>query len=360
MAVWRRGKAPERVRRQRQVVPMFKGFGSRREPEYLQRPMDPDEMRIVMYSHTPVAGVPIVLRDLINKYTSHHCKAVTGSPGYRDGRRWGPPDALLRDTRAASALITEADVIMVHNGRLDRGLSRLMKGKRLLCYYHSEPHRVHRELERQGIPCYVIAQGHALLYKMMPVLPNLVDIEQAELKPLPDRGTSPFRLGFAPSNRNRLDLEKKRKNIYSAKGYPECQRALDEIRRMGIKVEMFEGIPYMECLKRRQPLHLMLDEVVTGSYHRCTLEAAAQGQVPINAVSKEVMELITEISEGEPPPWAHASPGSLVGEVAQLISNPGYLEELMQANRRWMEEHWHPKALLERYYIPAFRSARMV
>jgi len=319
--------------------------------------MNPDAMRILMYSRSPVAGVPIVLRDCINKYTSHSCKALMGGPGYRDGRRWGPPDALLRDVRAAAALIAEADVIMIHNGTVDRGLRRTMAGKRLLCYYHSEPHRVNHDLERQGFPCYVIAQGHALMYPSMAVLPNVVDIEYEALQPDQERST-PFKLGFAPSNRNSHKFELARKNKFSSKGWPEVEAALRELKKQGVEVHIFEGIPYERCLAERRKLHFMLDEVVTGSYHRCTLEASAQGQVAINALDPRVEEIVTKVANGVPPPWLKTTPGNMFGEVIQLLSNPDELGLRMGASRKWMEDNWHPKDLLERFYIPAFRSAR--
>lgn len=360
MAVYRRGRPPEKLRRPpRPRVPFFKGNApSCQAGQPARRVIDWDRLHILQFSRTPVAGVPIVLRDCFNKYTAHQCKALMAGAGYRDGRRWGPPDALLRDARAAIQLIEWADVVMIHNGHVPKNLERHLRGKRAICYYHSEPHRVNRDLERRGIPAYVIAQGHALLYKR-PVLPNVVDIDDELLKPDENR-SQPWRIGYAPSNRHSYETECARKNLYSSKGFPEVQRPLRELQDMGVKVHTFEGVPYERCLQTRKQLHFMLDEVVTGSYHRCTLEACAQGQVAINAVSPEVEALVLEFSGGEKPPWLRATPESLVPEVTQLIADPQRLAERMAASRAWMENHWHPRRLLNHFYLAALRNSRVL
>jgi hypothetical protein len=322
------------------------------------QPFDPEHMKILMLSRTPVAGVPFLLKDMLNKYTVHECKTLTGGRGYRDGRRWEPPDALLRDVPAASRLIDWASVVMIHNGHVDRTFRRRLAGKRLLCYYHSEPHRVKRDVERAGAPAYVIAQGHALLYGQMPVLPNLVDIHDPLLQPDWDRGwDGTLRMGWAPSNlHSQKDMVRKR-CPYSAKGGPETQPVLKRLEGMGVKVEMFQGVPFDRCMQLRKGLHVMLDEVVTGSYHRCTLEACSQGQVAINAANDAVLRLVRQITGAEDVPWVVSSPSQLEGDVLHLLSEPDRLGEMMAASRKWMEEHWDPKTLIERFYIPAFQRA---
>jgi len=355
MTVYRRGKAPEkRLRPPRETMPFFKD--QPRRPRNRPEPMNPEAMKILMLSRTPVAGVAVQLRDMINKYTPHVCRAVVGGAGYRDGRRWGPPDALFRDPGAASQLIRWADVVMVHNGTVGRTLSRFLSGRRVLCMYHSEPHRVDRGLERTGVPGYVIAQGHAMLFKNKPVLPNLVDLEDPLLQPNWEPRTGKPILAYAPSNRNSHRMECQRKNPYSSKGYPECEKVLKELAEH-VEIKVFEGVPFDRCMQERQSATLMLDEVVTGSYHRCTLEACAQGQIAINGCAPEVLELVEKIA-GARPPWVVSSVGKLKLDVLQAITDPDELMVQRRAHREWLEKHWHPKTLLERFYVPAFQAAR--
>ena len=54
-----------------------KGKPPEETPTLTVTPGPATAMRILMLSRTPVAGVPFLLRDIINKYSPHTCKTVT-------------------------------------------------------------------------------------------------------------------------------------------------------------------------------------------------------------------------------------------------------------------------------------------
>lgn len=323
------------------------------------RDFDPDKMHVLMLSRTPVAGVPFVLKDIINKYSPHECKTLMGGAGYKDGRRWGPPDALFGQIGAAQQLLDWADVVMVHNGHVPRNLT--LKSKRVLCYYHSEPHRVDHSLERRGVPTYIIAQGHSLLYAGKPVLPNLIDPADPLLQPDETRDcANGIIIAHSPSNRHAQKDMLRRRMAYSAKGWPEMQPAIERLKAAGMKFELFEGVPYKDLMVRRRKAHIIVDEVVTGSYHRCTLEAMCHGQLVVNGLSPQVRKVLSLVVGDEPVPWLVTNPKRMADDILAATSDYDRFQEMMAASRAWVVKHWDPQKLLESWYLPAFKKAKLI
>ncbi len=323
-------------------------------------------MNILQLSGSPVAGVPYILRDIFNKYSAHECKALTGPSRYPDGRAWDRPDANLADPRGAVPLIKWADAIVLHNGGHHRNMRiyhQHFKGKKLISYYHSEPHRVDRSWERRGIPTYVIAQGHSLLYPKLPVLPNLVDIFDELMLPAPPlQRPEPCKLpvvGYAPSNRQKTVREMHnlmKAYRYSSKGYPVTKPVLDRLAGEGWKTNIYWGIPFRLCMVRRKECHVFVDEVVTGSYHRSTLEACSHAQVAVNFISEPVRDIVKRIADAKDVPFLRSNSESLYEEMKRLQAEPCLMKEMGEHSRRWMETHWHPKVLLERWWLPALEN----
>lgn len=318
-------------------------------------------MNILQLSGSPVAGVPWRLSEIINNYTPHTSKTLIGYHVYKDGRTYGQPDASLGDYRRAIELVAWADTIVLHNGGRHHHVKRLnLRGKKAIAYYHSEPQHLDRSWEKRGVPAYVIAQGHALLYPGMPVLPNMVDLDDPRLQPLARDLDGEIILGWAPSTR--VDNPEFCKTFpFSSKGWNRTRPVLDRIFKDGVAdVRIFERMPWAECMKARMPCHIMLDEVVTGSYHRSTLEAGCQGQLVINALDERVRQIIVKLTGAVDVPWLRASPETLYDELRTIVSDRRGLGERMAASRAWMEAHWSPQTLLARHWLPALEKAPMI
>jgi len=319
-------------------------------------------LNILSFSRSPVAGVAKMLPDIINKYTAHKAVSAVGGAGYPDGRQWFPPTAYLRDTRAVLRLIAQCDVAIIHNGRIPPPYNlRMFKGKRLLCYYHSEPFHLDRSLERAGFPAYVIAQGHSLLYPGMRVLPNLVDLEwDLMLPPSPTERQHPCKgivVAFSPSNKHGADFMRQAR--FSPKGWPETVPVLERMRgRKQIIPMVLFGLPFEECMKQRRLAHIVVDEVLTGSYHRCTLEACSHAQVPVNACCPEIRKVVATVAGTDELPWVISSPAKLESDLAELVLDCCALHDRQLACRSWVERHWRPDVLWSRWWEPAIQGAK--
>ena len=317
-------------------------------------------MKILQLSGSPVAGVPWMLKDIIHRYSSHECKTLIGYHVYKDGRTWGKPDGSLADIRRARELVAWADVIVLHNGGKHHVVRNLpLGGKRCICHYHSEPPQVDRQWEKRGVPAYIIAQGHSLLYPGFPTLPNMVNFDDPALQPMSRHVDGEIIIGYAPSNT--IDTPQFRKDFpFSSKGWPSTKPVLDRVFKEGLAdVRVYRGLPWRECMEARKPCHIFIDEVVTGSYHRSTLEAGCHGQLAINALSEPVRKIVLGLTGASNVPWLRSSVETLYDELRAVIADRRGLGERMESTRKWMQTYWHPEALLNRFWLPALERAPM-
>ncbi len=317
-------------------------------------------MNILQISASPVAGVPWAVKDIIRRHTNHECRILGGYHVYKDGRTWGKPDVSLNDLRAARDVVKWADRIILHNGgRHPRVRTLPLAGKRMIAYYHSEPQMVDRTWEKLGVPTYVIAQGHSLLYPGMKTLPQLIDILDPLLWPVAPYTNGEIVIGYAPSNTHD-NPQFNRDFPFSSKGWPGTSAALSKIFKAGhADVRIFRGIPWRECMEGRRACHVFIDECRTGSYHRSTLEASSQGQLVVNGLSEDVRKIVLGVTGASDVPWLRASVETLYDELMAVIADRRGLGEGMASTRRWMETYWQPAALLNRFWLPALEGAPM-
>lgn len=300
-----------------------------------------------------MAGVAYILRDLMNKYLPGVMARTLGPDArYGDGRNWETkPDGQYRRMADAVRLVKWADVLVLHNGSAPPG-GRL--GKKRLCYYHSEPWNVNRSEEKAGAAAYTLAQYHATLYNL-PVIPNIVDIHAPLMQPVKriDPAGCVF-VGYSPSTRR----PRTKQNPWNSKGWDVTKPVLDRLDARGnVKAVILEGTPFRQCMDLRRRCHIVIDEVVTGSYHRCSLEASSHGQVVINGLSPAVRKVLEHVTGKATVPWLVSSGDALEDTLIGLLDKRNLLGDIGADSRAWMEEHWDPAALLKRFWLPALESA---
>ena len=202
-----------------------------------------------------------------------------------------------------------------------------------------------------------------LLYEGLPTLLNVVDIHDPLLMPPGEEerpaAQSCILVGYSPSNHHGREHMKKYR--YSPKGYRDVVAELMALRNSGgLEYDIIEGKPFDECMRRRKRCHILIDEVITGSYHRCTLEGCSHAQVAINGVAPAVMDMVKRISGGAEPPWVICSDRTLRTTLATLVSDPRQIQEMGWGSRDWMEKCWFPERLLREFWAPALASAGKV
>jgi len=276
-------------------------------------------MNILHYKQTPLAYAPDELSKCINKYSNIHSQ-VAG---------WGHTKPSL----------SHYDVLHFHN-KFDKTLG--VKYKRSVIQYHSEPFMVHL-----GAPVnkkLVISQYHCTLKEFKPfrVVRNVIDFVDSPIfkyNEVSDR----IIVGFSPSRTNSFGR-------WHNKGYSETINVLKKLKRKypkKIDFDVITGVPLDQCMKRKAKCNVIIDEVVTDSFHRSGLEGLALGKLTICSLSKSVENVLIKHSGADMNPFNNVYIHKLESELEKLIEmGPALVNEIGVNNREWMEKYWHPKTIV--------------
>lgn len=257
-------------------------------------------MRIQISKPTPIANAPDELCYAINKWTDHEAFVSND------------PDAV-------------ADIVHCNNAYLDTFKPSVIQ-------YHSEPGWPGVDLDA---PCrkLIIAQYHATLpeYKDCTVVRNVINFDRPEYAYKPVEG---LRIAYSPSSKVKVGQ-------WHDKSYNETVKALESY-----DADIITDVPLSECLRRKNNCSVVIDECVTGSYHRSALEGLAMGKVVVCRLSKQVDAIALNASGGALP--------MINRKLSDLPNVLKCLEVLWQPksgyeNRLWMIKHWHPKDIAEEF-----------
>lgn len=319
--------------------------------------------RIVHVASRPIAGAPLITSRLLSKhgYTSR-CIAPSKYP---DGRNFGcdvhPSQAELRDE-----LLEEAEIIVAHNGGPSRArwFRQAVERTPVCVVYHSQPSYVDRTLEEQGSPVAIIGQYQPRLYGgQFPLLANMIPLDEPQYQPdeTGRSGQVKVRIVYAPSNISAC-FNRRNPEFWDNKGYQGTVGILAELAdRDDVWIDVIAGCELAECLRRKRRAHIVIDECVTGSYHRNSLEGLAMGAVVINAADRLSLDAAKHCAGGAEPPFVISRLDGLGRTLRELIeAGPDELARRGMAGRKWMEQCWSPGQLIRRGYAPLLASARKV
>lgn len=309
-------------------------------------------IKVVHITENPIAGAPIALSKALNRWQSDKIQSRHIAVSDRNENRIFDHDLLIGEGHKAEIfrVIQEADVIHMHNFWQNQELFRkwpelwpvVMKKKR--CWQvHTQRDiqwvNLEAGIQDKGAKHLVIAQYHPRLYPECQIVPNIVDIFDPRLQPSVTKNDIP-RVTYSPS---RIGFKG-----WDNKGYHETVPVLQKLVNEGcITAEVIYNKPWTECLQRRSKSDISIDEIVTGSYHLCSLESLAQGKATIAGLDALQVQTLRELTGSDDLPWVIARPDTLESALRELTSSPDQLKELQTRSRSWMEEHWHPKKMTD-------------
>ena len=250
---------------------------------------------------------------------------------YRDGRVF--PHSLLFTTSngVSMARLREADVWHIHN-YLSGPLKRMKRRQSVVAQFHSLPRLGNwKALMEFADKCYTISQPLQKKEYKLPSLPNVIDPDEY----YPVKKSIKISIAFAPSSRAPVSLP-------CSKGYHEVKKILDQVAaQRDVEIVWIEGQPYMQNLRMKARSHILIDDVVTGNWHRTSLEGACFGCVVLNKVRKE--------------PFVYTNLKTLETELLWLIDNPKIIERIGEMSRLWILQEWHPIECVGKY-IKAYKD----
>ncbi|HEY0953649.1 MAG TPA: capsular polysaccharide synthesis protein [Roseateles sp.] len=308
-------------------------------------------LSIVSYATSPVAGVPALLADCISHATRHRAQCLwpTGSYGngvsFAGGQCWG------RRPQQVLTALEAADVVIVHNGKIDPAHAGVLRGKRLVTLAHNYGWNVDmRHVREAGMPGLVVGQYQATLpeFAGWGLVPNPVPLWQADHRPEP-KDEHVIRIAYTPSGRHERYPAGHRLH-WHGKGWQTTTQVLARLARRHPGLVQIDStangqLSHAEALAVKRRAHIVIDECVTGSYHRNSLEGLAAGAVVVNGVGlldgvEQALRRCAPGAEGDLP-FVFSTLDGLEATLQRLIAQgPQALASLGRTNREWMERHW--------------------
>jgi Capsular polysaccharide synthesis protein len=314
-------------------------------------------LKIVSYATTPVAGVPSILARSISARTKQTARCVWAQNGYGNGVTFESDIEWSRDEAEAADALRAADVVIVHNGKIEPRHRTLIQGKAVVTMAHNYMWNVERQFVEHGWPGVVVGQYQATLpeFKGWTVVPNPVPLWESAFQP--EQKGEQITICYTPSGKHEL-YPKEHRLYWHSKGYDTTMRVLDRLAaRFSLNLEVIREcqVPHAESLAMKRRSHIVIDECVTGSYHRNSLEGLAAGCVVVNGVGllPGVTEIFRSCALDAPTiPFVQADLGKLEKVITSLVERGARaLADEGLRNRLWMERHWDFARQWEQFWM---------
>ena len=306
-------------------------------------------MNVLNVSRTPVVGVAAILTDLMNKYMSGVKAGCIAPDHYNNRKVYGTQQSRPED-------VDNADVVIIHNSPPADLVERL---KTVPCVrmVHSQPSLVRNQpTGRWKIPFGVVAQYWPRTWEgyEFSLLPNLIDLYDERFRPK-EVPLDRIKVAYFPSHGQKHAPGSAL--FGNNKGVEETLAAL---RDLDIDLDYGQDIDFWECMERKRNAHIVIDECVTGGYHRASLEGACMGKVAVNNMDRETRLCLEEVSNspfGEYP-FLTTGTAKLYDALRSILAHKFAVRCIGNYAREWMEKYWQPSDLLERCYRPLLESAK--
>jgi len=316
------------------------------------------KLKIVSYSTSPVAGVPVVLGKAIAEKTVHSGRTVWASNAYGNGVTFPSDVEYPRAASEANELLAGADVVVVHNGKVDTRHRSLLREKAVLTVAHNYRWNVSSEFVDRGFPGLVVAQYQATL----PEFAGWTAVPNPMLLGNPVEKSDVVTIAYTPFGRHER-YPAGHKLYWHGKGHRTTHAVLARLaQRHNLRLEVVgdRQVSYAESQAMKQRAHIVIDECVTGSYHRNSLEGLAAGAVVVNAVGlvPAIADVLRDCAGTSEVPFVHATLDSLEA-VLESLSGEGTekLADRGRAGRAWMERNWSFESQWTRFWMPAVERA---
>lgn len=308
-------------------------------------------MRIAQLSRTPIAGIPAQLSLLINRHTSIESICLSDSMGdYPDGRQFDRPTHLGIDNNLEE--ISKCDVIHLHNFQRveNKELRDILRTKPVVVQYHSPDLSPPNKFTDKKQRWCTLAQRYIIDYPDAIPVPNIVSVsDYSNIPIIKEKFDISKRLNvyWSPSNIANYFVDGGRVNN-SAKGYAEAKDLIESVGN--INFELIMGVPINDLMSKKQDAHLAIDDLVTGGYHRNTLEYLLLGVPVICKLAPVVEQWLIQWGDGERPPIININDYKQIKTVLDYYSkNVDKLYDVAIQSRDWMNFYWNESRMLQPY-----------
>ncbi len=312
-------------------------------------------MNIVHFSSTSLAGAPYIITNTLRNYSNHNVRLV-------DLKRWGrfPHDIVFEENKEmAVEVANNADIIHLHN-YLDYNsqdfypinFRQLKKqGVAFVRHFHSVPETIAKKMKvpvssvvNADIPSVVIAQYPEPFYPKAKIVPNIIPTQSELYLPVPVEKTTTD-IVYSPSNLSSAWTKR-----WGTKGAPETIKVLNKLKQnYNCNVKVISGVPFIEMMKEKQTSRIIIDDLVTGSYHLSALEGCSLAKSVLCYLSDRTEKVLKEISGADTVPFINVRLEDAYDVLRHLLNNNSLADEIGANNRAWMESFWREETTVEHF-----------
>ena len=322
-------------------------------------------MQILHFALTPLVGAPMrICRALgLHEGIRSRFAVLDTSIGAYDRMVFETDLQWSKHRDEIIALAHTADVIHLHNF-LDLDSRQFLPldfrkfwndGRPMVRHFHSTPESIAgfmrisaKEVIDCKIPSLVIPQYPARFFPAAKIVPNI--ILDGELSLVTDERRPVLRLAYAPTRFN-----SGRASRWDTKGYLETVQLLKRVvrkaaaRNVDIHVDIIEKVSHAECLRRKSACHIVIDDLVTGSYHLNTLESLASGSICLTYMDRTTQQAVCDLTGRSDFPALSVGLENAEAVLLDLAANRELVEAMGQHSRAWMSRHWAPKEMAQHF-----------
>jgi hypothetical protein len=317
-------------------------------------------MRIAFFATTSLAGLPILLVRLLRAKTGWDVRLIHKKPlpyFEQDMVFDVDKDACIECAEKADAIVLENYLHLDSDDFSPINFRKMHEeGKIAIRHFHSEPGLISSksgqsvaEVVGDALPSIVIAQFQERYYPNALVVPNPLPIRNPEYLPSDespkwDYVYSPTRLAEAWEDR------------WNTKGMPETCRMLRRIsRKNGFVGRTMYNLPVNEVLDAKRRSRVVIDEMVTGSFHLSGLEGLSMGKPVFSYLDARTSDVLRTISGSDRIPFVNVRLEEAEPIVSHMIANRDVAAEIGASGRAWMEQYWDEDKTI-RHYIDLFET----
>ena len=313
-------------------------------------------MLIVNISLTSLAGSPIRISNALNKYTNVNSRLINIKhfSGFEEDLIW------KENKEKALELISKADLINFHhwvdvydNPFQINFYDYVKKSCKFIRTFHDSldnaskyKNDIKTKIIKDDFPKMIVGQYQERTYaevnNVIKIVPNLVPIKEEHYLPLKVNNDKP--IIFYSYTFESSGFE----NRWITKGYPEVSNMLLEFDNIAI-IKKITKTNFFECLKIKRNSDIVIDDIMTGSYHLTSLEALSQGKPTLSYLDNRTQYILREITGAKELPFVNVKFEEAKYVLEELCKNQRLREEIGEYSRNWMEKYYNDENLIKNY-----------
>lgn len=309
---------------------------------------------IVHICWSPLVGHPLAIVNALNKYTEFNASFINLNIFQRGD--FGSDLNWPSDKEKIYQKIEEADIIHFHqtieldNNILGLNFEKMLGGrKKFIRQFSSDPYFFSNYgmknydyfLDEKNVTHVVTGQYHERYYDAIPV-PLIIDPNICDRR-WPEPNWECPKLCFSPSNDLRIN-----EGRWFTKGKHEFIQIVENLsNKYQFDFDLIEGVTHEEAIQRKSNSTIVIDEMVTGTYHTSALEGLFLGRPTFSYLDSHTIMLLAKLTGATTLPFINSTISNFPKLVGQLIQDMDLCESIGSEAKIWFNEYYHPKKLIQ-------------